>query len=49
MDDNRCLNEILYELRRIRDALNDISRNQKELENIKNEIRSLERKLERRG
>jgi len=49
MDNNSCLNEILNELRKIRQELSTISRYEKELENIKYELKNVERTLERRN
>ena len=48
MDDNRCLNEILNELKKLRQDIYNISREQRELENIKAELKNIERTLERR-
>ena len=49
MDDNRCLNEILNELKKIRQDIYNIARDQRELENIKYELKNIERTLERKG
>ena len=48
MDDSKYLNEILNELRKIRQDIYNITREQRELENIKNELKNIEKILDRK-